>query len=109
MLRLEMRGGLLPGLSRFGNGVAHAYTYRNALAQLRRDDVDRFLLTFYGAAIAYGMSPDTYSSVEVARIPYGINELALPRTYSGTQQLRTLRMMLVKDERNDLWLAFGTP
>ena len=42
-------------------------------------------------------------------MPYGINELTLTHTLSGAQQLRLLRMMLVKEEGSDLWLAFATP
>jgi hypothetical protein len=47
--------------------------------------------------------------VEVTHLPFGINELTLPHTYSNTQQLRMLRMMLVREEGNDLLLASGTP
>ena len=105
---MDERGGLLLGLSRFADGVDHAYTYGYALTQLRRGNVDKFLLTFY-SMLAYGMSRGTYSAVEVSYLPYGINELTLPHTYSNTQQLHMLQMMLVKEEGDDLWLAFGTP
>jgi len=105
---MDKRGGLLLGLARFADGVDHAYTYGYALTQLRKRNVDQFLLTFY-SMLAYGMSRGTYSAVEVSYLPYGINELTLPHTYSNTQQLRMLRMMLVKEEGDDLWLAFGTP
>ena len=70
--------------------------------------MDKFLLTFYGS-LAYGMTRDTYSAVEVTRITEGFNEGTLPHTYSNTQQLRMLRMMLVKEEAGELWLAPGTP
>ncbi len=105
---MEERGGLLLGLDRYADGVDHAYTYGYALTQLRNGNVDKFLLTFY-AMLAYGMSRDTYSAVEVTHVPLGINELTLPHTYSNTQQLRMLRMMLVREEGNDLLLASGTP
>ncbi len=105
---MDERGGLLLGLARFADGVDHAYTYGYALTQLRKGNVDKFLLTFY-SMLAYGMSRGTYSAVEVSYLPYGINELTLPHTYSNTQQLRMLQMMLVKEEGDDLWLAFGTP
>lgn len=59
--------------------------------------------------LAYGMSRGTYSAVEFTHLPYGINELTLPHTYSNTQQLRMLRMMLVREEGDDLLLASGTP
>jgi len=105
---LEERGGLLLGLSRFRDGVDHAYTCGYALNQLRNGDVDKFLLTFY-SSMAYGMDRDTYSSVEITRITNGINELTLPHTFSNAQQLRLLRMMLVKEEGDDLLLAYAAP
>jgi hypothetical protein len=105
---MDERGGLLLGLARFADGVDHAYTYGYALTQLRNGNVAKFLLTFY-AVLAYGMSRGTYSAVEVSYMPYGINELTLPHTYSNTQQLRMLRMMLVREEAADVLLASGTP
>jgi hypothetical protein len=105
---MEERGGLLLGLARFADGVDHAYTYGYALTQLRNGNIGKFLLTFY-AMLAYGMSRDTYSAVEVTHLPFGINELTLPHTYSNTQQLRMLRLMLVREEANDLLLASATP
>ncbi len=105
---MEQRGGLLLGMDRVWDGIDHAYTYGYALEQLRHGDVDKFLLTFYGS-LAYGMTRDTYSAVEVTRITEGFNEGTLPHTYSNTQQLRMLRMMLVKEEAGELWLAPGTP
>jgi hypothetical protein len=105
---LEERGGLLLGLARIWDGVDHAYTYGYALTELRNGEVPKSLLTFYGF-LAYGMDRDTYSSVEFTRITSGINELTLPHTYSNTQQLRLLRMMLVKEEGEDLLVAPGTP
>jgi hypothetical protein len=105
---MDERGGLLLGLARYADGVDHAYTYGYAFTQLRNGNIGKFLLTFY-AMLAYGMSRDTYSAVEVTHLPLGINELTLPHTYSNTQQLRMLRMMLVREEDNDLLLASGTP
>jgi hypothetical protein len=105
---MDERGGLLLGLDRYADGVDHAYTYGYALTELRDGNIGKFLLTFYGI-LAYGMSRGTYSAVEVTHLPFGINELTLPHTYSNTQQLRMLRMMLVREEGNDLLLASGTP
>ena len=105
---MEQHGALLLGLDRFGDGVDHAYTYGYALLQLQKGNVDKFLLTFY-SMLAYGMSRNTYSAVEVTHIAQGINDLTLPHTYSNTQQLRMLRMMLVRKEGNKLILASGTP
>ena len=105
---MEQRGGLLLGVDRVWDGIDHAYTYGYGLEQLRHGNVDRFLLTFY-SSLAYGMTRDTYSAVEVTRITEGYNEGTLPHTYSNTQQLRMLRMMLLKEEANELWLAPGAP
>jgi hypothetical protein len=91
---MEQRGGLLLGMDRVWDGVDHAYTYGYALEELRHGDVNKFLLTFYGS-LAYGMTRDTYSAVEVTRITEGFNENTLPHTYSNTQQLRMLRMMFL--------------
>jgi hypothetical protein len=55
------------------------------------------------------MDRDTYSSVEVSHAPLGVNDPTLPHTYSHTQQLRWLRMMLVREEGDELWLPSGTP
>jgi len=105
---MEQRGGLLLGLARIFDTTDHAYTYGYAMEQLRHGNVDAFLLTFY-SSLAYGMTRDTYAAVEGTRITEGLNEHTLPHTYSNTQQLRMLRMMLVKEEGSELWLAAGTP
>lgn len=105
---MEQRGGLLLGMDRFQDGVDHAYSYGYALTQLQRGDVDKFLLTLY-SMMAYGMSQDTYSAVEVTHIAQGLNEMTLPHTRSNTQQLRMLRMMLVREDSNNLLLASGSP
>jgi len=70
--------------------------------------VNKLLLTFY-SSLAYGMTRDTYSAVEFTHITEGFNENTLPHTYSNTQQMRMLRMMFVKEEGGELWIAPGTP
>lgn len=105
---MEERGGLLLGVDRFADGIDHAYTYGYDLTQLRNGNIDKFLLSFY-SMFAYGMSQGTYSAVEVNHLAYGYNEMTLPHTYSNTQQLRMLRLMLVRTEGDDLLLASGTP
>jgi hypothetical protein len=105
---MEQRGGLLLGMSRFADGIDHAYTYGYAITKMRAGQIDRFLLTFYGS-LAHGMDRDTFSSVEVNHAPVGVNDPTLPHTYSHTQQLRMVRMMLVREEGNDLWIAPGVP
>jgi hypothetical protein len=105
---LERRRGLILGLSEFARGVDHAYTYGYLLTQLRRDEVRRVLLGFYGM-LAYGMSRGTYSGVECTQITTGENALTLPHLYSCTQQLRLLRMLLLREEGDDLLLAYAIP
>ncbi|MEW6747524.1 MAG: hypothetical protein AB1486_32735 [Planctomycetota bacterium] len=94
---LEKRGGLILGMCEFAGGVDHAYTYGYWLNCLRRDEVRRVILGFYGS-LAYGMGRDTYCGVEVTQLLTGEPTPTMPHLYSGTQQLRLLRMMLVHEE-----------
>lgn len=105
---MEQLGGLMLGVSRFADGIDHAYTYGYAMTKLRQGEADAFLLAFY-TSLAHGMDRDTYSSVEVNHAPLGVNDPTLPHLYSHTQQLRWLRMMLVREEGEELWLASGMP
>jgi hypothetical protein len=105
---LQQRGGLLLGMSAFSDGVDHAYTYGYWMDCLARDEIKRVLLGFYGS-LAYGMSRDTYSSVEVTHLRDGRNELTLPQQYSHTQQIRLLRNMLVREVRDELFLGQAIP
>ena len=105
---LERRGGLVLGLCEFDKGVDHAYTYGYLLNCLRRDEVRRALLGFYGM-LACGMGRDTYAGVEVTQVLTGEPTPTLPHLYSGTQQLRLLRMMLVGDEGADLRIGQAVP
>jgi tetratricopeptide (TPR) repeat protein len=106
---MEQRSGLLLGLPRlWDGGTDHAYAYGYAVEQLRHGNVDAFLLSFY-SSLAYGMTRDTFSAVEENGITEGFNMDTLPHTYSNTQQLRMLRMMLVKEEAGELWIAPGVP
>jgi hypothetical protein len=59
--------------------------------------------------MAYGMSRTTYSGVECTQIETGGNALTLPHLRSGTQQLRLLRMMLVREAGDRLILAQAAP
>jgi hypothetical protein len=75
---------------------------------LKRDSVKRVLLGFYGM-LAYGMTRETYSGVECTQIRTGGNAHTLPHLYSCAQQIRLLRMMLVREEGEDLLLAWAAP
>jgi len=105
---LEQRRGLILGLSEFAGGVDPAYTYGYLMTQLQRDEIERVLLGFY-AMLAYGMSRETYSGVECTQIKTGENALTLPHLYSCTQQLRLLRMLLLREEGDILLLAQALP
>ena len=105
---LEEKGGLRLGMCEFGGGIDHAYTYGYWLDGLKLDRVKQAILGFYGS-LAYGMSRETYSGVEVTRLFTGDNEPTLPHLYSCTQQLRLLRMMLVQEDGDRLWLGRALP
>lgn len=107
---LEKRHGLLMCMSAFGGpgGIDHAFTYGYWINCLERDEVERVLLGFYGS-LAYGMSRNTWAGVECTNVISGYNAHTLPHLRSGTQQLRLLRSMLVREEGNTLMLAQAAP
>ena len=105
---MEEKGGLRLGMCEFGGGIDHAYTYGYWLDCLKLDRVKPVILGFYGS-LAYGMSRETYSGVEVTRLFSGDNDPTLPHLYSCTQQLRLLRMMLVQEEESRLWIGRAVP
>jgi hypothetical protein len=105
---LEERGGLRLGMCEFGGGIDHAYTYGYWLDCLKLDRVKPVLLGFYGS-LAYGMSRETYAGVEVTKLFTGDNDPTLPHLYSCTQQLRLLRMMLVQEDGERLWIGRALP
>jgi hypothetical protein len=105
---MERKRGLIVGSCEFAGGIDHAYTYGYLLTQLRRDQVRKVILGFY-SMLAYGMSRGTYSGVECTAIKTGENALTLPHLYSCTQQLRLLRLMLLREEGDDLRLAYAIP
>ena len=133
---LEARGGLVLGLSTFqGNfpsrrrapGAEHAelgidahFVYGYALTNLRHDRVARFLLTYHGL-MAYGMSKGTFAPPECSLITSGEGPytpagkrfewcaMPQPHLHSLAQLLRVVRMLLVQEEGDTLWLARATP
>ncbi|MCX6560714.1 MAG: hypothetical protein NTZ26_09370 [Candidatus Aminicenantes bacterium] len=105
---MEEKGGLRLGMSEFDGGVDHAYTYGYWLDCLKLGNVKPVLLGFYGS-LAYGMSRQTYSGVEVTHLFTGANEPTLPHLYSCTEQLRLLRMMLLRDEGDELQILPAVP
>ncbi|HUT94693.1 MAG TPA: hypothetical protein VMY37_34875 [Thermoguttaceae bacterium] len=107
---LERRNGLEMGMCAFGakGGIDHAFTYGYWMNCLERGEVERALLGFYGS-LAYGMSRDTWAGVECTNMSTGANAGTLPHLRSGTQQLRLLRNMLVREEGDRLVLAQAAP
>jgi hypothetical protein len=105
---LEKRGGLYAGQCTFFNLIDHGFTYGYWLEMLKRGQPKKAILGLYGA-MAYGMSRSTYSGVECTDIRTGSNAATLPHLRSGTQQLRLLRMMLVREEGDRLLLAQAAP
>jgi len=107
---LERRNGLEMGMCAFGRkgGIDHAFTYGYWMNCLERGEVERVLLGFYGT-LAYGVSRDTWAGVECTHMWTGANARTLPHLRSGTQQLRLLRNMLVREEGDRLLLAQAAP
>jgi hypothetical protein len=105
---LENRGGLIAGVCTFYHLIDHAFTYGYWLEMLKRNEPKKAILALY-ASLAYGMSRTTYSGVECTDIHSGANQLTLPHLRSGTQQLRLLRFMLVREEGDRLLLAQAAP
>jgi len=102
------RDGLISGICRWMAGTDHAYTYGYLRNQLRRGEARKVLLGFYGM-LAHGMTRDTYSGVEVHTIETGVNMQTLPHLYSCTQQLETLRMILLREEGDTLRIGDAIP
>jgi hypothetical protein len=95
------------------------YGMRYILDTMRRDDVERALVSFYGM-LAHGMTRNTFIGAEGASIEPldegGRYFYCPPNSSSNGQWLATLRHLLVQDldEDNDgepetLRLLFGTP
>ena len=107
---MERRDGLAMGMCTFGakGGIDHAFTYGYWMNCLERGEVERVLLGFYGS-LAYGMSRGTWAGVECTNMITGANAYTLPHLRSGTQQLRLLRNMLVREDGNRLVLAQAAP
>jgi hypothetical protein len=105
---LERRKGLFLGQCRFYGGIDHAYTYGYWKNCLERDEVKHAILGLYGT-LAYGMSRETFSGTEVSYEQIGENDIKLPHLYSCSQQLRLLRMMLLREEGDTLWIGQAIP
>lgn len=105
---LENEGGITAGVCEFQEGMDHAYANGYLQDRMLHGEVRKTLLGFW-SMMAYGMTRDTYSPVEVTLYKTGDNHYTLPHTYSCTQQLRLLRNMLLHEEGNSLVIGQGAP
>jgi len=105
---LENQGGITAGVCEFQEGMDHAYANGYLQDRMLHGEVRKTLLGFW-SMMAYGMTRDTYSPVEVTLYKTGDNHYTLPHTYSCTQQLRLLRNMLLHEESNALVIGQGVP
>ncbi|MBN1488648.1 MAG: hypothetical protein JXA69_01920 [Phycisphaerae bacterium] len=105
---IEKRAGLIAGVCEFERGIDHAYTYGYLTTAMKRGEERKTLLGFW-SFLAFGMTRDTYSPVEVTNIRTGHNHYTLPHLYSCTDQLRLVRDMLLHEQDDTLWLGRGIP
>jgi hypothetical protein len=125
---LHTRGGVAMGMVRFDqhsglfaneNGVDDLYSLRYAMTLLRRDEVDRALVSFYGK-LAQGLTRDTFIGGEGTCLTsldeFGRAMYLPPNSAGNAFFLWTLRNLLVQDGDPDndgkpatLRLLFATP
>ena len=117
---LHKRGGLFMGMIRFHlASTDDLYGLRYVLTLLRRDEVDRALVSFYGK-MAQGLTQNTYIGGETILLnpltPRGRVEHLPPNSASNSLLLWNLRYLMVQDWDIDddgrpdiLRLMFATP
>jgi len=125
---LHRHGGICMGMVRchpqnemyrVKQGIDNLYSLRYVLTLLRRDDVDRALVSFYGK-LAQGFTRDTFIDGETAGIvpddEFGRPTYMPPNSAGNGFFLTMLRYLLVQDWDMDddgvpdtLRLAFATP
>jgi hypothetical protein len=89
------------------------YVYNQALSQLLRGEVEKFLWTFY-SVFAYGQSRTTYATLECNDIATGSSgdawdSLRMPHMHSGSRVMALLRIALLLEDGDSLQLLAGTP
>jgi hypothetical protein len=122
------RGGLCMGMIRFHgheglfaneNGLDDLYGTEYALHLLKRDDVERALVSFYGK-LAQGLTRDTFIGGEASGLvpldEFGRPMYYPPNSYSNSFFLLMLRYLLIQDwdcdedgKPDTLRLLFATP
>lgn len=125
---LEQRDGVVLGMARWKDwktitphfgGIDPHFIAGYALTNLRLDETAKFLLTFYGL-LSYGMSQETFATQECSSIVTGTSDYfglgeshwsasRQPHLHSSTEMIRLLRNMLLKEEGDEVWIAYGTP
>ena len=125
---LHLHGGICMGMIRFDQhsglfanekGIDDLYTLRYTLALLRRDDVERAIVSLYGK-LAHGLTRDTFIGCEGSSLvpldEYGRGMYLPPCTSSNSFFLWTLRYLMIQDWDMDddgkpdtLRLMFATP
>ncbi|MEO6436560.1 MAG: hypothetical protein ABIP55_12485 [Tepidisphaeraceae bacterium] len=98
----------IAGVCEFQDGIDHAYTFGYLNNALKRNEPRKALLGFW-SFLAFGMTRDTYSPVEVSMIKTGENHYTLPHLYSCTEQLRLLRNLLLREDGDVLHIGQGIP
>ncbi len=102
----------LPTLVRPGYIDPH-YVYNQALTQLLRGEVEKFLWTFY-SVFAYGQARSTYATLECNDIVTGESgeawdSLRMPHMHSNSRVLALARIALLLEDGDALHLLAGTP
>jgi len=117
---LHQHGGVCMGLIRFyWESTDDLYGLRYVVALLRRDEVDRAQVSFYGK-LAQGLTQGTFIGGEGCRLPpideFGRHAHLPPNSSSNAHFLWTLRYMMVQDWDIDddgrpdtLRLMYATP
>jgi len=112
---LEKRGGVILGVARFGGsqwGIDPHFIGGYGITNLRLNRIDKFTLTFYGL-VSYGMARHLYSAQEMDNILKGSSKawssLRQPHLHSTSELIRITNMMLIKEEKEEVWLAYGVP
>jgi hypothetical protein len=118
---LEQSGRLVLGMPRWrgSGGFDPHFIAGYALTNLRLDRIDKFLLSFYGL-IAYGMARETFATNEHWFITTGTSNYLnvgekhwasarQPHLHSTVESIRMTNMMLIREEGDEIWLAWGTP
>lgn len=117
---LHKHGGVFMGMIRFCCSTTDdLYGLRYVLTLMRRDEVERALVSFYGK-MAHGLTQDTYIGGETLGLvpvtPFGRNEHLPPNSSSNALWLWNLRYLMIQDWDMDedgrpdtLRLMFATP